>query len=142
MKEKYIIYSDGGSRGNPGPSGAGAVIQDADGNVLKEVTKFTGEQTNNFAEYEGIIIGLEGLKKLVKKDERKNVEIEFRMDSELIVKQMNNEYQVKVENLFGQYIKVHNLIISEFPNINFVHVPREKNSHADRLANEAMDRGS
>lgn len=138
---KYIIYSDGGSRGNPGPSGAGAVILDQNKNVLKEVTKFTGVQTNNFAEYEGVIIALEALKKLVKKVDRKKIEIEFRMDSELIVKQMNNEYQIKVENLFGQYIRVHNLIITEFPRIRFVHVRREKNKHADSLANKAMDHG-
>ena len=139
---KYIIYTDGGSRGNPGPSGAGAVILDENENVLKEVTKYTGEQTNNFAEYEAIIIGLEGLKKLVPEKERKEVEIEIRMDSELIQKQMTNEYQIKVENLFGQYIRVHNIQVKDFPNITFVHVPREENMHADKLANDAMDSGN
>jgi len=138
-REKYIIYTDGGSRGNPGPSGAGAVIQDKDGKILKEATKYTGEQTNNYAEYEAVVIGLEALKKLVPEKDRKNVEIEVRMDSELIQKQLTNEYQVKKENLFGQYIRVHNIQVKHFPNIMFVHVPREKNEHADKLANDAMD---
>jgi ribonuclease HI len=138
---KYIIYTDGGSRGNPGPSGAGAVILDAKEKVLKEVTKYTGVQTNNYAEYEAVIIGLEGLKKLVPEKSRKSVDIEIRMDSELIQRQLKGEYQVKVENLFGQYIAVHNIQVKDFPNITFVHVRREKNKHADKLANDAMDQG-
>ncbi len=136
---KFIIYTDGGSRGNPGPSGAGAVIQDADGTVLKEVMKYTGEQTNNFAEYEAVIIALKELKRLVPEKERPLIEVEIRMDSELIQKQLSNEYQIKNENLFGQYISVHNIQVKDFPNITFVHVPREANAHADRLANDAMD---
>jgi ribonuclease HI len=139
---KYIIYTDGGSRGNPGPSGAGAVILDEDKNVLKEVTKYTGKQTNNFAEYEAIIIGLEGLRRIVKEKDRKKAKIEIRMDSELIQKQLSGEYQIKNENLFGQYIRVHNIQVKHFPNITFVHVRREQNEHADKLANDAMDLGS
>jgi ribonuclease HI len=138
---KYIIYTDGGSRGNPGPSGAGAVIQDEKGTVLKESIKYTGEQTNNFAEYEAVVLGLEELKKIVKEKDRKNIKIEIRMDSELIQRQLKGEYQIKVENLFGQYIKVHNMQVKHFPNITFTHIPREKNSHADKLANDAMDKG-
>lgn len=140
--QKYIIYTDGGSRGNPGPSGAGAVILDENESVLKEITKYTGEQTNNFAEYEAIIIGLQGLKKLVPEAKRKNVEVEIRMDSELIQRQLSNIYQIKVENLFGQYIAVHNIQVKDFPNITFVHVRREQNKHADKLANDAMDSGT
>lgn len=141
-KEKYIIYTDGGSRGNPGPSGAGAVIFDNKKNVLKEVTKYTGEQTNNYAEYEAIIIGLEALRRIVKEKDRKSVKVEIRMDSELIQRQLSNEYQIKNENLFEQYIRVHNIQVKYFPNITFVHVPREDNAHADKLANDAMDLGS
>ena len=140
--KKFVIYTDGGSRGNPGPSGAGAVIQNEKGEVLKEVTKYTGEQTNNFAEYEAVIIGLQALRRIVPEKERVEVEIEVRMDSELLQKQLSGEYQIKNENLFGQYIAVHNIRVKYFPNITFVHVPREKNAHADRLANDAMDSGS
>lgn len=139
--KKFIIYTDGGARGNPGPSGAGAVIQNKDGEVLREVKKYTGEQTNNFAEYEAVIIGLKELKKLVPEKERKNTEIEIRMDSELIVEQLSGNYQIKTENLYGQFITVHNILVADFPKISFVHVPREQNKHADRLANEAMDAG-
>jgi len=138
-KEKYIIYTDGGSRGNPGPSGAGAVIQNEKGEVLKEVTKYTGEQTNNFAEYEAIIIGLTALRRIVPEKKRADTEVEIRMDSELIQRQLSNEYQIKNENLFGQYITVHNIQVKHFPNITFVHIRREKNAHADKLANDAMD---
>lgn len=140
--EKYIIYTDGGSRGNPGPAGAGAVILDEKENLLKEASRFIGEQTNNFAEYEAIILALETLKKIVPEKKRKKVSIELRMDSELIQRQMTNRYQIKVENLFGQYIKVHNMMVKDFPNIEFVHVRREKNKHADSLANHAMDHGT
>ncbi len=139
---KYIIYTDGGSRGNPGMAGAGAYILDGNKKVLKEAMKFLGEATNNFAEYEAIILGLTELKKIVPQAKRKKVEIEIKMDSELIQKQLSNEYQVKEESLFSQYIKVHNLQVKEFPNIKFTHVRREQNKEADRLANVAMDKGN
>ena len=137
----YIIYTDGGSRDNPGPAGAGAVIQDGNGKVLKEVSKFLGTQTNNFAEYEAIILALKELKKLVPTAERKKINVEVRMDSELAQKQLSGEYQIKTEGLYGQYIAVHNIRVADFPNVSFTHVPREDNAHADKLANDAMDRG-
>lgn len=138
----FITYTDGGARGNPGPAGAGAVITDAEGTVLKEVSKFLGIQTNNFAEYEAVACALEELKKIVPKPKRKEVHVEMRMDSELIARQLSGRYQIKEPSLFPQFIRVHNLIVSEFPHVTFTHVRREKNAHADRLANEAMDRGA
>ena len=137
----YIIYTDGGSRGNPGPSGAGAILYDASGVTVAEVSKFLGEQTNNFAEYEAVYLGLVTLKKIVPKAKRKETRVEVRLDSQLIARQLMNEYQIKEEGLFGQYIKVHNLLVAEFPLTIFVHVPREENKEADALANIAMDRG-
>ena len=77
-----------GGEGNPGPAGAGVFITDADGKVLKEVSKFLGHQTNNFAEYEAVIIALEEAKKLIPKEKRKTAEIEVRMDSELVQRQL------------------------------------------------------
>lgn len=139
MSHKYTIYTDGGSRGNPGIAGAGAVILNDQNEVLREVSKFIGEQTNNYAEYEAVILGLKELKKIVPEKERKNVNVEIKVDSELIQKQLSNEYQIKVENLFSQFIKVHNIMVKDFPNIIFTHIPREQNEKADRLANEAMD---
>jgi ribonuclease HI len=134
------MYTDGGARGNPGPAGIGIVIQDEAGEALKEISKFLGHQTNNFAEYEAVIQGLEALKKMFGATKLKDMEIEVKLDSELITRQLNNKYQVKEPSLFPQYIKVHNLCVSIFPHISFTHVPREKNKGADALANEAMDR--
>lgn len=134
------MYTDGGARGNPGPAGAGAFITDESGKVLKEVSVFLGHRTNNWAEYEAVVLGLGGIKKLFGA-KTKSLEVEVRLDSELIARQLSNIYQIKEETLFGQYIKVHNLLVKDFPHVVFVHVPREKNKDADRLANEAMDRG-
>jgi len=141
MKQKLTLYTDGGSRGNPGPAGAGAIIFDEKGHPLGEVSAFLGQTTNNWAEYEAIVLGLQEVKKLVPEKQRKSLELEVRMDSELIQRQLTNKYQIKEKTLFGQYIKVHNMVVKDFPNISFTHVRREDNKEADRLANEAMDRG-
>lgn len=138
---QFIIYTDGGSRGNPGLSGAGAYITDKDGKMVTEVSKFLGHKTNNFAEYEAVVIGLEAVKKLIPEKQRKTAHIEVRMDSELIQRQLTRVYQIKEETLFGQFIKVHNMMVKDFPNVTFTHIRREKNIEADRLANEAMDKG-
>jgi len=139
MKEKIIIYTDGGSRGNPGIAGAGAFITDSAGKVLKEASQYLGKGTNNFAEYEAVILGLQTLKKLFSKDKLKELDIEVKLDSQLIARQLSGEYQVKEETLFGQFIKVHNMQVKDFPKITFTYIPREQNKEADRLANEAMD---
>ena len=138
--QKIIIYTDGGARNNPGPAGVGVVIQDGSKDI--ELKKYIGERTNNWAEYEALILGLTE----AKKRGLAGREIEVRMDSELIVRQMNNEYQVKEETLWPQYMKVHNLIVAHFlpagrqvPTVTFVHVRREENKEADRLVNEAID---
>jgi len=140
MKDKIIIYTDGGSRGNPGPAGIGAVIVGLDGKVLKEVSKYLGKQTNNFAEYEAVIEGLKALKKILGQ-KVKDFDIEVKMDSQLVARQLSGEYQIKEETLFGQFIKIHNMQVKDFPNIIFTYIPREQNKEADRLANEAMDKG-
>lgn len=137
--EKIILQTDGGSRGNPGPAGAGAVILDEKGKVLKEISAFLGTVTNNEAEYRAIILGLEILKKLFGKEKIKNLEIEARLDSELVCRQLNGEYQIKEEKLMPLFIQVWNLRVADFKKLRFVHIPREQNAVADRLANEAMD---
>ena len=78
--KRIILYTDGGARGNPGPAGAGAVITDESGKVLKEISKFLGRQTNNWAEYEAVILGLEALKKIFSAEKRKELDIEIKMD--------------------------------------------------------------
>ncbi|MBU1557584.1 ribonuclease HI family protein [Patescibacteria group bacterium] len=134
---KIIIYTDGGSRNNPGIAGAGVYITDGEGNELMTAKKYLGIKTNNWAEYQGLIIGLEKAKELLGA-KTKTTEVEIRMDSQLIVRQINGEYRVKEPSLKEQFIKVNNLK-TDFPKIKFVHIPRKENKEADKLANEAMD---
>lgn len=139
MKQHITIYTDGGARGNPGPAGAGAVIVDERGKTLKEVSKFLGKQTNNYAEYEAVVLGLQTIKTLIKKENRKKLSVEVKLDSELVACQLSGTYQIKEETLFPQFIKIQNLRVTDFPDIVFTHIPRAQNKDADRLANEAMD---
>ena len=138
MREKIIIFTDGGARGNPGPAGAGAVIFDAHGNEVKAVSKFLGKRTNNWAEYEAVILGLETAQKLFGA-KMSEMGVEVKLDSQLVQRQLKGEYRVKEPTLFEQYIRIHNLIVKYFPRIKFTHIPREENARADELANEAMD---
>jgi ribonuclease HI len=136
--ETILIYTDGGSRGNPGISGAGVFICDIDGEPLKEVSCFLGIKTNNFAEYSAILIGLTTLTELYG-EKTKKMAFEFRMDSELIQRQLTGVYKVKHPDMKIFFGKIQALRTTHFPHIEFVHVRREKNKDADRLANEAMD---
>ncbi len=135
--QKITIYTDGGSRNNPGPAGAGVVIVDENEKVLKEASKYLGERTNNWAEYEAVILGFEEAKKLGLKER----DIEFKLDSQLVAEQLSGNYQIKEPTLFEQFVKVHNFQVKDFKHITFNYIPREENTAADRLANEAMDRG-
>ena len=139
--EKIVIYTDGGSRGNPGPAGMGVVIANEKGKMMKEYSGFLGVKTNNEAEYEAVIFGLKKIKALLGKEKIKNTEIEFRLDSQLIARQLNGEYKIEEEKLFPLFIKIWNLKM-DFGKIYFKHIPREQNREADRLANEAMDKGN
>ena len=128
-----VIYTDGGARGNPGRAGAGALI--IDGDKQYEFKKYLGDNlTNNWAEYEALILALERSLELGfhKRD------MEVRMDSELIVKQIKGEYRVKDKHLKEQNAKVR-VLLGKFGEATFVHVPREENKEADRLVNEAID---
>jgi ribonuclease HI len=128
-----IIHTDGGSRGNPGPSGLGVFITDVDGKVVMEHSRYLGVMTNNQAEYLAIIDALEHAKTLGAD------EVRMFMDSELAVRQIKGEYKVKNPELGKLFMRVHNLKIG-FKKVSFAHVRREMNKDADRLANEAMDR--
>ncbi len=135
--EKVIIYTDGGARGNPGPAGIGVVIQDADGNTLHESSAFIGETTNNIAEYEALIRALEDMQMFGER--LPSMEVEIRMDSELVVRQMQGIYKVKEPSLKERFGKVAHLRLNGLPNLTFVHVRREQNKRADELVNEAID---
>jgi len=130
---KLISFSDGGARGNPGPAGIGAVLYNEKNELLEELSFYLGETTNNQAEYRALIMALEKAQALGA------TEMECYLDSELVVKQLNREYKVKNQDLAPLFLKVHNISLA-FKKISFHHVPREKNSVADGLANQAMDR--
>jgi ribonuclease HI len=137
-KEKILVYTDGGSRGNPGPAGIGVVIANEKEQVIKKYSKDIGERTNNEAEYEAVIFAMQKLKHLFGKEKAKNFDIEIRMDSELVCRQLKGEYKIKEEKLFPLFIKIWNLRM-DFGKISFKEIPRSKNKEADALANEAMD---
>lgn len=129
---KAILYSDGASRGNPGLAGAGAVLLDADGRVIAELTKFLGVTTNNVAEYQGFIIGLE-------EAQRRGVDdLDARMDSMLVVEQMRGRWKIKHPNMKPLALKA-GALFATFPTRSIAHVPREENAIADALSNRAID---
>ncbi len=134
MVDKVILFADGGSRGNPGPSGSGAVLKGADGSVIAEVNAFIGHTSNNVAEYTGLLIGLKKAIELGVK------QIEVRMDSQLVVRQILGEYKVKNEKLIPLYREALELS-RKFSEFKINHIPRDLNKEADILANRAMDNG-
>ncbi|MBI2038709.1 MAG: ribonuclease HI family protein [Candidatus Niyogibacteria bacterium] len=134
-----IIYTDGGARGNPGPAAVGAVIQDASGKMLKEYSHYLGERTNNEAEYEAVILALKKAKQLFGKGKTKEMAVHFRVDSELIARQLMGRYKVEEERLAQLFMKVWNLKM-DFGSVDFESIPREKNRAADRLVNRELDR--
>ena len=137
---KFTIHADGGARGNPGPAGAGAMIRDELGNSVASVSEFLGTRTNNFAEYEAVILAFAALQKIVPEKTRGAAEVVVKMDSELVVKQMRGEYKVRNLALKEQQARLASLAAG-FGAVTFAHVPRAENSDADALANAAMDRG-
>lgn len=137
MKE-IIVYTDGGSRGNPGPAAIGVYVTDETGAPIYEAKETIGNSTNNFAEYQAVAYGLETLRKRFGK-ETKEMAITFRLDSELVKKQLNAEYQIKDPGLVPLFIEIHNLQVAHFPQLTWEHVPRAQNKEADRLVNEALD---
>ena len=127
-----ILHSDGGARGNPGPMGIGVVVTDEQGNVVKTIKEAVGEGTNNQAEYKALLRGLTEAKDM-------NAEkVICYLDSELVVKQLNGQYKIKepgLQVLATEALKLRN----NFKLVEFKHVRREHNAHADKLVNEALD---
>ena len=130
-----VAYIDGGSRGNPGPAAYGVRIIDADERVVDELHESIGVATNNVAEYEGLLAALRWAR------DRGERRLHVRSDSQLLVRQMRGEYRVKHPGLQPLHAQAR-LLVSQFDQVRFEHVPREQNAHADRLANEAMDRAA
>lgn len=132
--QKIVMYSDGGSRGNPGPAALGVYIETMD----KGFGEYLGIKTNNEAEYAAIAAGLKKIKSLVGKEKAKKTAVECRMDSELACKQLNHAYKIENERLQPLFFQVWNLML-DFASVEFVHVRRELNVRADAEANRAMD---
>ncbi|MCA9362345.1 ribonuclease HI family protein [Candidatus Kaiserbacteria bacterium] len=136
--ERVTIFIRGASRGNPGPAAIGAQLVNVEGTVLKEVSQAIGNATNDFAEYQAVVSGLMAAKELFEK-KTKEMLFELKLDSELVKKQLNAEYQIKDPGLVPFFIEIHNLRVAHFPNLVLTHVRREFNKGADRLVNEALD---
>jgi len=127
-----VLRTDGGARGNPGPAGAGFVLEDASGARLSSGGRYLGETTNNVAEYEALIWGLEVADSLGVR------RLRVLCDSELVVRQINGVYRVKHENLKPLFARTRSLL-ERFGSWEVVHVRREQNVAADALVNEAID---
>ena len=130
---RYVVEADGGSRGNPGPAGYGTVVRDGlDGQPLAERAEAIGRATNNVAEYSGLIAGLRAAAELGARA------VDVRMDSKLVVEQMSGRWRVKHPDLKPLALTAAALV-RDFDEVTFTWIPRARNAHADRLANEAMD---
>ena len=130
--KRAVLYADGACRGNPGLAGSGAALVDADGKVVAEAMRFLGHGTNNVAEYTALIIGLEEARRHGVED------LEIRMDSKLVVEQMNGKWKMKAAHLRPLALEAGALLAS-FPKRLIRHIPREQNTIADALANRAID---
>lgn len=129
---RCTVYTDGGARGNPGPAAAGGVILAFDGTVLDEVTEYLGVATNNVAEYRALILTL-----------RRTLElgcrrVDVKLDSELVVKQINGDYRVKDQKMIPLHAEVRRLL-AQFDERTIAHVRRDENRHADKLVNSVLD---
>ena len=132
-KNQATLYADGGSRGNPGPSGAGAVLYDEDQNEIDRVGVSTGIATNNVAEYTGVI---EGMKMALKHN---ITHLEIKLDSKLVVEQLSGRWKVKHPDMKILAQQGFDLK-TQFRECTLIHIPREQNGVADSIANQVMDR--
>lgn len=127
-----IIFTDGGSRGNPGPAAAGFVVRGVG------YAEFLGIATNNYAEYSAIIFALKKLKSLAGSSRAKIIDVEVRTDSQLAVRQLNRIYKVEHPDIIPLFVQVLNLVI-DFHSVSFVHIPRDQNTVADSMVNQCLD---
>ena len=134
MTRRLVVEADGGSRGNPGPAGYGAVVRDATtGDVLAEASESIGRATNNVAEYSGLIAGLRAAAAIAR-----GADVEVRMDSKLVVEQMSGRWQIKHPDMRPLAATARETARA-LGRVSYTWVPRSRNAHADRLANQAMD---
>ncbi|MFH1996194.1 MAG: ribonuclease HI family protein [Candidatus Omnitrophota bacterium] len=132
MARRLSIFIDGAARGNPGPAGIGVVVRDEDGITLKEISRYIGEATNNIAEYNALLCGLQEALML------KADEVAIHSDSQLVARQISGAYRVKnkeLKRLFDQALH----LLTGFARYEMRHIGRELNKEADRLANKAIN---
>ena len=129
--DQVVVYCDGGSRGNPGPSALGVVIKTTKGDAIAEISEFLGIQTNNYAEYMAVVRAMEYLK------DNNIKSAQFYLDSQLVVRQLNGEYKIKSDNIKHLNQKVNELRADV--DVSFEHVYRENNKEADAEVNKALD---
>lgn len=140
--EKIIIYTDGGARNNPGPAAAGVVILSSNNKLIKKYSQYLGDNlTNNQAEYMAVIFALKKVKSLFGKKKAKNLSLEIRTDSNLLVKQLNGKYRILDSKIQPLFLDVWNLKF-DFREVRFNSVLREDNKEADKLVNEALKKKS
>lgn len=132
-QNKIIIYTDGGSRGNPGKSAIGVVIKD------KTYSKYLGIKTNNEAEYEAIIFALKKIKQILGTKKSKETELEIRVDSELVANQLNGNYKIKEQRLYPLFIEIWNLK-QDFKKVEFKNISRQENKLTDKLVNLELNK--
>ncbi len=132
-EENIVIYTDGGSRGNPGPAAIGIVIQGIGGKVLK-YSEYIGKSTNNIAEYQAVIFALKKVKQILGKEKAKKAKIEIRLDSELVYMQLSGKYKILEKELQPFFIEAWNLM-RDFGTIKFKIISRQENQLADSLLN-------
>jgi len=133
--QSYQIFTDGGSRGNPGPAACAAVIFKQKKKVA-ELSRSLGKMTNNQAEYHGVILTFDWLRK----NEIKNINVQFNLDSKLVVEQLSGNFKLKNEGLKPLFWQIREQTIALGLRVNFKHIPREQNKEADELVNETLDK--
>jgi len=136
MSKNLFVFTDGGARGNPGPAAIGFVVKDSHGKVLVKLGKFIGRATNNVAEYQAVIEALKWIKANI---QYSIFNIQFFLDSKLVVNQLNGRYKIKNIKLKGLIIKIKELEKKIKTQIFYYFIPRSKNHHADFLVNQVLD---
>lgn len=136
MQEQITIYTDGGSRGNPGPAALGVAMGPP---INKGYSKYLGKKTNNEAEYQAVIFALAKLKALLGSKKCRNLTVIFKMDSDLAVQQLSSRWKIEGKTIIPLFVKIHNLRL-DFGVLEFHHVPREQNQEADALVNQELNR--
>lgn len=135
---EVLVHSDGGARGNPGPAAAGIFLEIPAENLRLLRGKYLGDNTNNYAEYQGVILGLKTLQEILG-EKTLQTQVKFFLDSSLIVNQLNGLFRLKALNLSELFSEVRQLE-KNFSVVSYQHVPREKNKEADKAVNQSLDK--